>query len=58
MTTGASRFRLLVSASYGGGAVHKENVVRVADFLLMHGNRVDKPERIAEMVRPCRHVPG
>lgn len=53
-----SRSRLLVSTSYGGGTVPKENVVRVADFLLMHGNGVSRPERIAEMVRECRRVSG
>ncbi len=53
-----SQSRLLVSTSYGGNTVPKENVVRAADFLLMHGNGVNRPERIAEMVRQCRQVPG
>jgi hypothetical protein len=50
--------RLIVSTSYGGGTVPKENVVRAADFLLMHGNGVSDPARIAEMVRQARQVPG
>ena len=50
--------RLLVSTSYGGGSVPRENVVRTADFLLMHGNGVKDPARIAEMVRKARQVPG
>jgi hypothetical protein len=50
--------RLLVSTSYGGGTVPQENVVREADFLLMHGNSVDDPRRIAAMVRSAREVPG
>ena len=50
--------RLLVSTSYGGGSIPRENVVRSADFLLMHGNGVKEPERIAEMVRKARQVPG
>lgn len=50
--------RLLVSTSYGGGTVPHENVVRAADFLLLHGNGVSDPERIAEMVRETRKVPG
>jgi len=54
----SSRSRLLVSTSYGGGTIPKENVVRAADFLLIHGNGVSQPERIAEMVRQCRRVPG
>jgi len=49
---------LLVSTSYGGGTIPHENVVRSADFLLIHGNGVDDPERIAEMVRQTRRVPG
>lgn len=50
--------RLLVSTSYGGGTVPRENVVRTADFLLMHGNGVSNPERISEMVRQARALPG
>jgi hypothetical protein len=50
--------RLLVSASYGGGTIPKENVVRSADFLLMHGNGVKDPNRIREMVRQARKVRG
>ena len=36
----------------------KPNVVRASDFLLLHGNGVKKPERIAEMVRQARKVEG
>jgi hypothetical protein len=50
--------RLLVSTSYGGGTVPQENVVRSADYLLLHGNGVKEPERIAEMVRQTRKVAG
>jgi hypothetical protein len=50
--------RLLVGTSYGGGTVPGENVVRASDFLLMHGNGVNDPARIAEMVRQARAVPG
>lgn len=50
--------RLLVGTSYGGGTIPGENVVRASDFLLMHGNGVEDPERIAEMVRQARRVPG
>ena len=50
--------RLLVGTSYGGGTVPKENVVRASDFLLLHGNGVSQPARIAEMVRQTRAVPG
>jgi hypothetical protein len=47
-----------VSASYGGGTLPKENVVRAADFLLLHGNGVSDPKRIGEMVLQTRMVPG
>lgn len=50
--------RVLVSTSYGGGRVPRENVVRAADFLLLHGNGVKDPNRISEMVRQTRQVPG
>ena len=50
--------RLLVGTSYGGGRVSRENVVRTSDFLLMHGNGVRDPNRIAEMVQQARQVPG
>lgn len=50
--------RLLAGTSYGGGTIPKENVVRASDFLLIHGNGVSNPDRIAEMVRQTRAVPG
>jgi hypothetical protein len=50
--------RLLVGTSYGGGTVPLENVVRVSDFLLIHGNGVSHPDRIAEMAQQARNVPG
>jgi hypothetical protein len=50
--------RLLVSTSYGGNFIPKENVVRASDFLLLHGNGVSDPKRIGEMVRQTRAVPG
>jgi hypothetical protein len=51
-------WRLLVGTSYGGGTVPKENVVRASDFLLLHGNGVSEPTRIAEMVRQTRAISG
>jgi len=51
--------RLLVSTSYGGGKVPDENVVKVADFILLHGNgATTTPSRIAEMVRETRALPA
>ncbi len=50
--------RFLVGTSYGGGTIPGENVVRASDFLLLHGNGVSKPARLAEMVRKTRKVSG
>jgi hypothetical protein len=50
--------RLLTGTSYGGGIIPRGNVVKVSDFLLIHGNAVDKPARITEMVKLTRAVPG
>ena len=46
-----------MGTSYGGGFVPLENVVRVSDFLLVHGNDVSDPRRISEMVEESRSVP-
>ncbi len=51
-------FHLLVSTSYGGGTVPLPNVVRRADFILIHGNGLDNPVRIKELVDSVRLVPG
>jgi hypothetical protein len=50
--------RLLVGTSYGGGTIPGERVARASDFLLLHGNGVGRPARIAEMVREARRLPG
>jgi hypothetical protein len=49
---------LLVSTSYGGNTVPFANVVKVSDYLLLHGNGVSNPTRIAEMVQQTRRVEG
>ena len=54
----ASGYRLLVSTSYGGNTIPMENVVRSSDYLLLHGNGVSDPKRIAEMVQLTRKVAG
>ena len=48
----------LAGTSYGGGTIPKPNVVKASDFLLLHGNGVSNPDRIAEMVRKTREVEG
>src|SRR5688572_724911 len=50
--------RFYVGTSYGGGTIPKESVVRASDFLLLHGNGVSDPARIADMVRKTRAVRG
>jgi hypothetical protein len=49
---------LKVSASFAGGSIPTDNVVEAADFLLMHGNGVKNPARIAALVREARRRPS
>jgi hypothetical protein len=49
--------RLLVGTSYGGGTPAGANVVKASDFLLLHGNGADDPNRIRKMVRASRQTP-
>ncbi len=48
--------RLLVGTSFGGGAIPSDNVVGASDFVLLHGNGVQDPARIAGMVDHVRHL--
>ena len=50
--------RLPVSTSFNGGTVPHANAVAAADFLLLHGNGVSEPDRIARMVQDTRKVKG
>ena len=50
--------RLLVGTSYGGGRVPDDAVCAASDFLLLHGNGVTEPERIAAMVDRTRALPA
>ena len=50
--------RLLAGTSYGGGAAATANVIKSSDFLLLHGNGPDKPDRIREMIKTTRTTPG
>jgi hypothetical protein len=50
--------RILAGTSYGGGRVPDESVVAASDFLLLHGNGVGDPDRIARMVQETRKVSG
>ncbi|MBK5294660.1 MAG: hypothetical protein JJE04_23635 [Acidobacteriia bacterium] len=48
--------RMLVGTSYGGGTPAGANVVKVSDFLLLHGNGPDDPARIHKMIQTSRHT--
>ena len=50
--------RLLVGTSYAGGVIPSPAVVKASDFILIHGNGVNRPERIVEMVRQTRQIEG
>lgn len=50
--------RLLAGTSYGGGTIPGGNVALVSDFLLLHGNGVSDPEKLADMVRRTRSLRG
>jgi hypothetical protein len=51
-------YSLLVSTSYSGGTLPKSNVVKVADFILLHGNGQPKAEQIAKMVADTKKIEG
>ena len=50
--------RLLVSTSLNGGRVPPDSLVNAVDFVLLHGNGVQNPARIAEMVDETRKLPS
>ena len=47
--------RLLVGNSFCGGNLLTDNIIDASDFLLLHGNGVDEPDRIRAMVDQTRH---
>ena len=51
-------FRFYAGTSYGGGFIPLPNVVMSSDFILVHGNGVNDPEKIAGMVEKTRKVNG
>jgi len=55
---GSGDDRLLAGTSFSGGALPTPNVVAQSDFILLHGNGVDQPQRIREMVARTRQLPG
>lgn len=51
-------YRLLVSTSYGGGFLPLTNVVKVSDYILLHGNGIKNPAEITALVAATRAVEG
>jgi hypothetical protein len=50
--------RYPVSVSFNGGSIPTPKVIAGADFILLHGNGVADPDRLAQMVREVRRVAG
>jgi hypothetical protein len=51
-------YKLLTGTSYGGGTVPKPNVVKVADYILLHGNGIADPAKITGLVASTKMVAG
>lgn len=50
--------KIPVGASFNGGSIPSANVVKVSDFILIHGNGVHDPQRIPDMIAKTRQVDG
>lgn len=50
--------RLLTGTSFNGNTIPPDKVVAASDFVLLHGNGVTDPNRIAEMVGIVRKLPS
>lgn len=51
-------YSLLVSTSYGGGYVPEPSVVKVADYILLHGNGLHNSAQLTELIEATRKVKG
>ena len=51
-------YRYLVSTSFFGEVIPTEAVVRSADFILLHGNGVEDPTKITDMINKTKAVSG
>ena len=49
---------LMVSTSFNGNTIPPDKIVKVVDLVLLHGNGVNKPSRIIEMVEQVRALPS
>ncbi len=50
-------YRFPVSVSFNGNTLPPANIVEVADFIILHGNGVNDPDRITEMIELVRAMP-
>ncbi len=50
-------WRFPVSASFAGQKTPTDNVIAASDYILIHGNGPENPDRIEEMVREIRRSP-
>jgi len=50
--------QLPVSVSLAGGRIPSQAVVDVSDYILLHGNGVQNPKRMVEMVHTVREMAG
>jgi hypothetical protein len=49
--------RFLAGTSYGGGVLPKENVVIASDVIFLHGNGVNDPADLRELIRRTKVMP-
>lgn len=50
--------RLLVGTSFSGGTLPSTKVVKASDFLLLHGNGIQDPTKLSELIRNARKLDG
>ena len=51
-------YHFLTGTSFSGAELPVANVVKVSDFILLHGNGVNEPEKIIEMVNETKVMEG
>jgi hypothetical protein len=54
----SNKIGLLVGTSFSGGTLPKSNVVKISDFILLHGNGIEKPEGITGLMDNTKKVEG
>ncbi len=57
-TKGQDGRSLLVGTSFGGCTVPTDEVVAASDFLLIHGNGGNKPQKIIDLIHKTRALPS